>query len=103
MRLPQGAEWFILLLIVVVLFGAKRLPDAARGLGRSLRIFKAETKALTEDGGASSVVAADAPEVSAQLPATPPPAASPQISASQDAPPIGTPASAPPPASQPRA
>lgn len=58
MRLPQGAEWLILLLIVVLLFGAKRLPDAARGLGRSLRIFKAETKALSDDDTAAAPVAA---------------------------------------------
>ena len=32
----------ILLLIVIVLFGAKRLPDAARSVGRSIRIFKSE-------------------------------------------------------------
>ena len=43
--------WHIIVLVVVLilLFGAKKLPDAARGLGRSLRIFKAETKALTDD------------------------------------------------------
>jgi len=39
-------ELLIIVLIVVLLFGAKRLPDAARGIGRSLRIFKAETKGL---------------------------------------------------------
>ena len=43
-----GPELLIIVLIVALLFGAKRLPDAARGLGRSLRIFKAETKGLTE-------------------------------------------------------
>lgn len=32
----------ILILLVIVLFGAKRLPDAARSVGRSIRIFKAE-------------------------------------------------------------
>jgi sec-independent protein translocase protein TatA len=43
--------WHIAVLVVVLilLFGAKRLPDAARGLGRSLRIIKAETKGLSED------------------------------------------------------
>lgn len=43
--------WHIIVLVVVLilLFGAKRLPDAARGLGRSLRILKAETKNLQED------------------------------------------------------
>jgi sec-independent protein translocase protein TatA len=40
-------EWLIIAAIILLLFGAKRLPDAARGLGRSLRIFKAETKGLT--------------------------------------------------------
>jgi len=64
MRVPQGAEWLILLLIVVLLFGAKRLPDAARGLGRSLRIFKAETKALADDGEAPTAVTAT-PELTA--------------------------------------
>ena len=38
-------ELLIILLIVVLLFGAKKLPDAARGVGRSLRIFKAEVAA----------------------------------------------------------
>jgi sec-independent protein translocase protein TatA len=42
-------ELLIILLIVVLLFGAKKLPETARGLGRSLRIFKAETKGLTDD------------------------------------------------------
>lgn len=37
-------ELLILLFLLVLLFGAKRLPDAARGLGRSLRIFKSEMK-----------------------------------------------------------
>ncbi len=42
-------ELLIIVALVVLLFGAKRLPDAARGLGRSLRIFKAETKGMHED------------------------------------------------------
>jgi sec-independent protein translocase protein TatA len=41
--------WAIIALVAVVLFGGKRLPDAARGIGRSLRIFKAETKGLLTD------------------------------------------------------
>lgn len=43
--------WHIIVLVVVilVLFGAKRLPDGARAIGRSLRIFKSETKGLMED------------------------------------------------------
>jgi sec-independent protein translocase protein TatA len=45
----KGWEIVIILALLLLLFGAKRLPDAARGLGRSLRIFKAETKGLRED------------------------------------------------------
>ncbi|AEV86114.1 preprotein translocase subunit TatA [Actinoplanes sp. SE50] len=43
--------WHLILLVVVLvlLFGAKRLPDAARSLGRSLRIMKAETKGLIDE------------------------------------------------------
>jgi sec-independent protein translocase protein TatA len=51
--LPMGAlrPWHIAVFVVVMilLFGAKRLPDAARSLGRSMRILKAETKGLAED------------------------------------------------------
>ncbi len=42
-------ELLIILLILVVLFGAKKLPDLARGTGRAMRIFKAETKGLGDD------------------------------------------------------
>jgi len=38
----EGSHAVILLLVVVALFGWKRLPDVARGLGRSMRIFKSE-------------------------------------------------------------
>jgi len=40
----QGPELMIILFIVLLLFGAKRMPDMARSLGRSVRILKAETK-----------------------------------------------------------
>ena len=43
--------WHVLIVVAVfvLLFGARKLPDAARSLGRSMRILKAETKALRED------------------------------------------------------
>lgn len=50
----RGPELLILLLLLVLLFGARRLPDAARGLGRSLRIFKAETKGLAAEASDST-------------------------------------------------
>lgn len=42
-------EIIIICIVVLVLFGAKKLPDFARGTGRALRIFKAETKGLMDD------------------------------------------------------
>ena len=44
----KPTELIILLVVLILLFGAKKLPDAARGIGRSLRIFKAEVKAQDE-------------------------------------------------------
>ncbi|GAA2373560.1 Sec-independent protein translocase subunit TatA [Streptomyces carpaticus] len=48
----QIGPWQIVLIlaIVVLVFGAKRLPDTARSLGKSLRILKSETAALRTDG-----------------------------------------------------
>jgi len=48
-------ELLIIVALVLLLFGAKRLPDAARGLGRSMRIFKAETKGLVDDSADEAV------------------------------------------------
>jgi sec-independent protein translocase protein TatA len=42
-------EVLLIVLVVVLLFGAKKLPELARGSGRALRIFKAETKGLIDD------------------------------------------------------
>ena len=42
-------ELIIIFAVLVLLFGAKKLPELARGSGRALRIFKAETKGLIED------------------------------------------------------
>ena len=50
--LREPSHILLLLIVLVVLFGAKRLPDSARSLGRSMRIFKSEMKEMkTEDEG----------------------------------------------------
>jgi len=74
--LREPAVW-IVILVVILLFGAKRLPDVARGLGRSLRVFKAETDGLRTDGSTvpaetATPVAPPAPlEAPAPVQATP--------------------------------
>jgi sec-independent protein translocase protein TatA len=45
----EGWHLVILLVVVVLLFGGKKLPEVARGLGRSLRIFKSEVKEMQEE------------------------------------------------------
>ena len=49
MFLREPSHILILLIVVLVLFGAKRLPDSARSLGRSMRIFKSEMKEMTAE------------------------------------------------------
>jgi sec-independent protein translocase protein TatA len=67
----NGFGWPHLLIIaalIIILFGAKRLPDAARGIGKSMRIFKAETRGLHEDDvAANSGGTAPAPTPPQQL------------------------------------
>ncbi|MEV8319225.1 Sec-independent protein translocase subunit TatA [Streptomyces sp. NPDC059900] len=49
----NGLEpWHLLIvaIVVLVLFGSKKLPDTARAVGKSLRILKSETRAMQEDG-----------------------------------------------------
>jgi sec-independent protein translocase protein TatA len=46
---PGGWELVLIVLVILLLFGAKKLPELARGSGRALRIFKAETKGLVDD------------------------------------------------------
>jgi len=53
-------HWAIVAVVVIVLFGAKRLPDAARSLGKSMRIFKSEIHELHADE-ADAVVAPRVP------------------------------------------
>jgi sec-independent protein translocase protein TatA len=47
-------HWVVLAVLVVLLLGYKKLPDASRSLGRSLRIFKTEIKGMGADDKASS-------------------------------------------------
>jgi sec-independent protein translocase protein TatA len=65
----------IIAVLVVVLFGAKRLPDAARSLGKSLRIFKSEVRELQSDGKPNPAVTPPAPAQPVQSERVDPPAA----------------------------
>jgi len=64
-------HWLIVVLVFVLLFGSKRMPDAARALGKSMRILKTEVKGLHDDD--------EAPAAAAPAPALPPPAPAPAM------------------------
>lgn len=55
--MPGGWEWLIILAIVVLVFGAAKLPELARGTGQALRIFKTETKGLRDDDDEAATAA----------------------------------------------
>lgn len=47
--MPGGMEWIVIGLIVILLFGAKKIPDLARGLGRGIKEFKDASKEITDE------------------------------------------------------
>jgi sec-independent protein translocase protein TatA len=71
----QPWHWVIVIAVFVLLFGAKKLPDAARSLGQSMRIFKSEVKEMKSDSKQETPPAtpiaserADAPTPDAEQP-----------------------------------
>lgn len=68
-------HWLILAVVVVVLFGSKRLPDAARSLGKSLRIFKSEVRELQNEAKPETPAASPMPPTQVQSERVDPPPA----------------------------
>ena len=64
-------EILLIVLVLLLLFGAKKLPELARGSGRALRIFKAETKGLMEDEDDDAHKTPEQRELDAQRSASP--------------------------------
>jgi len=84
------APWHIIILVVVfmVLFGARKLPGAAQSLGQAMRIFKAETKGLVHEDDKDAPKVEAAPTVNTvtagpQFVAAPQPSQQEQIAALQ--------------------
>ncbi|MBL3655027.1 Sec-independent protein translocase subunit TatA/TatB [Fulvivirga sediminis] len=47
--MPGGWEWVVIILVVLIFFGAKKIPELARGLGRGIREFKDATNEIKRD------------------------------------------------------
>ncbi len=86
----EGWHVVVLVLVVVLLFGWKRMPDAARSLGRSMRIFKSEVGEMKNDGKASPPSAASSDTVRGET--VQPPSGAP----TPPAPPVSDPTLTPP-------
>jgi sec-independent protein translocase protein TatA len=69
-------ELIIIAIVILALFGYKKLPDAARAVGRSARILKAETKGLRDDPAPRDLESRAEAEYRREA-TTPPPAATP--------------------------
>jgi sec-independent protein translocase protein TatA len=81
-------HWVLIIAVFALLFGARKLPETARGLGQAMRIFKAETAELHSErrdgdrrvaGDASSVPTPGGSSPGTIQPATPPPPAPPHL------------------------
>lgn len=75
----QGWHFIILLVVILLLFGAAKLPALARSMGQSARVFRGEMKAMKEEDAATDSAKAEqtaAPYPPASTGLTPPPPAS---------------------------
>lgn len=57
---PHGWQWLLILAVILLLFGAAKLPALAKSLGQSARVFKGEMKAMKEDDAPAATPGADA-------------------------------------------
>ena len=62
----QGWQWLLILAVILLLFGAAKLPALAKSVGQSARVFKGEMKAMKEEdavvASAGTVTAAESPQ-----------------------------------------
>jgi sec-independent protein translocase protein TatA len=49
LSMPSGGEWGIILLVVIVLFGGKKIPELARGIGKGIREFNDAKEGVKND------------------------------------------------------
>ncbi|SNS39450.1 sec-independent protein translocase protein TatA [Micrococcales bacterium KH10] len=54
MGLRNPSHWVVLIVVLILVLGATRLPMIAKNLGQSMKIFKKEMKELSEDDGKNS-------------------------------------------------
>jgi sec-independent protein translocase protein TatA len=66
-----GGEIFLILAVVLILFGARKLPELAKGLGQGIKEFKKATRDVTEEMHNAMEETPSAPPAPKRLPPTP--------------------------------
>lgn len=66
--MPAGWDWLIIAAVLLLLFGAKKLPEMARSIGQSARVFKGEMKGMKADDQPASAGDQAAPQPPPALP-----------------------------------
>jgi len=59
----QGWQWLLILAVILLLFGAAKLPALAKSMGQSARVFKGEMKAMKEEDASSTAAGSTAASV----------------------------------------
>jgi sec-independent protein translocase protein TatA len=49
LSMPSGGEWFLVIAVVVLLFGGKKIPELMRGIGKGMREFNDAKKSVTDE------------------------------------------------------
>ena len=69
--MPKGMEWLIILLVILLLFGARKLPDLARSLGSSAKEFRKGLDEGVKEPAADEVMQEASPAVPDEAPKEP--------------------------------
>lgn len=68
----------IIIVVLIILFGASKLPDIARSIGQSAKVLKKEIRELSDDDGSTPVAQPQSQAPQPQVPVQQPPAEQPQ-------------------------
>lgn len=64
----QGWQWLLILAVILLLFGAAKLPALAKSVGQSARVFKGEMKAMNEEDAAAKGATGTSTTTEAEIP-----------------------------------
>lgn len=62
MGMPSGTELLVIFGIIVLLFGAKKIPELAKGIGKGIKNFKSEMKEVDDEMAKADATQTDAPK-----------------------------------------